>query len=624
MIPGQRAASLSSLAAAPLLACALYWRAFATWFLNDDFPWIGLRLGVRDFSTLAGALFDPAAQGTVRVLSERVFFLVLSSLFGLNPLPYRIVTFITWIAALCLVNRIAARLTGSQLAGVAAALLCATNPNMIRPLTWASAYNQVLCAFLLLAAFYAHLRWLESGERKWIVVEWAAYLAGFGALEITVMYPALVLLYHLCAARRKWSLVAALAIPAVAFAAVHAFLIPRTDAGIYDFAVDSRLFTTLWQYIVWTVGPSRMGEVVDQPWQIPGNVATFLIGIAIALFALSRLWRREWLVTFCIGWFLLLIAPVVPLPNHISDYYVTVPAIGFAWLGGWAFATAWRSGVAMRAVVVVLAALFLAGAAAEITYATKFFYERGRRLQGVITTIQESLRAHKDSIIVIRGVDNDLFQSGFQDEPFKFVGAQKVYLFPGTETGIQARADLGGVARFKLTEDAMLTALSQNRARILDAGPVQTHDITERFKQMLQVHALAQRRHFVDVGDPQHGPRLGPEWYPIENGFRWMPKVAVVRIAGPKSAQDKLYVTGYAAPTALASGPVTMTFRAGGKDVGKTLLAKPGDRFAISFPLPAQLVGQYEVEITIEASKTFKPPNDQRDLGMIFGTFEIK
>jgi hypothetical protein len=103
-----------------------------------------------------------------------------------------------------------------------------------------------------------------------------------------------------------------------------------------------------------------------------------------------------------------------------------------------------------------------------------------------------------------------------------------------------------------------------------------------------------------------------------------MPKAATIRIAGPKTAQDKLYATGYAAPTALASGPVTMIFRAGGKDIGKTLLDKPGEKFAISFPLPAQLVGQYEIEITIEASKTFRPPNDQRELGMIFGTFEIK
>ncbi len=165
MIPMQRAAYL---AAPPLVALLCYWRAFLTWFANDDFPWIGLRLGVHDWSSFQDALFQPAAQGTVRVLSERVFFLLFSALFGLHSLPYRIATLATFIAALCLMNRIVARLTGSDLAGAAAALLWAVNPNLVIPITWASAYNQVLCAFLLLAAFYARLRWLESSDRKWI------------------------------------------------------------------------------------------------------------------------------------------------------------------------------------------------------------------------------------------------------------------------------------------------------------------------------------------------------------------------------------------------------------------------------------------------------------------------
>jgi len=520
--------------------------------------------------------------------------------------------------------------------GLSAAMLWAANPNLVIPITWASAYNQVLCAFLLLAAFYSHLRWLESGERKWIVAEWAAYLAGFGALEITVMYPALVLLYHLCVGRlgkprqvgnlpnKQWWDIAALFVPAAAFGAMHAFLIPKTDAGIYTFVVDSRIFTTLSKYVAWTIAPSRMGGLVDEAWRKPGYAATLLIAAALAIFVLSRLWRREGLVIFCIGWFALLIAPVLPLANHLSDYYVTVPAIGAAWLGGWAIAVAWKNGTAMRATVVVLSALYLAGSVAELTAMNTFFYARARRMQGLVAAVEQSVRGHENSIIVVRGVDNDLFQSGFQDDPFKLMGAQKVYLAPGSEAGIQARADLGGITRFKLTTDAMMAALQQNRARILEAGPVHTTDITERFQQIAQAEFLAAHRNFVDVGSPIYAARLGPTWYPVENGFRWMPKVATVTIAGPKTAQDKLYVTGYAAATALASGPVRMRFRAGGTEIGSPLLVQPNMKFEMTFELPAKLIGQYEVEITIEAGKTFKPANDQRDLGMIFGTFEIK
>src|SRR5579859_175312 len=109
--------------AAPLLSAALYWRAFLTWFQNDDFAWLGLPLEVHRFGDVWSPLFRPAAQGTVRVLSERVFFLVFSSVFGYHALPYRLWIFATWFAALTLASLIATRLTGSRTAGLLAALL---------------------------------------------------------------------------------------------------------------------------------------------------------------------------------------------------------------------------------------------------------------------------------------------------------------------------------------------------------------------------------------------------------------------------------------------------------------------------------------------------------------------
>ncbi len=617
----QRAISLAS---APVLAIIVYWRAFVTWFANDDFGWLGLRLSVGDFSTLLDVLFEPQAQGTVRVLSERLLFLVLPSLFGINALPFRIVTFVTLFAALWLVNEIGTKLTGSRFAGIAAALIWVASPNLVIPLTWASAYNQILCSFLLLAAFYSHLRWLETGRRKWIVLEWVAYIAGFGALELTVMYPAIVLLYHACAYRRKWASAIALAIPAAAFTAIHLFLIPKTTVSIYAFSIDSRLISTLAKYVGWTIGPSRLGGLVREWLRTPGYIATVAIGLALLVFAAQKLRRREWIVLFCAGWFALLIAPVAPLANHITDYYVTIPSIGFAWLAGWAIASAWQSSVVLRAASVILTVVYFSGSIAESSPAITFFQQRSERIHRLLTAMQNSLKGHEDSIVVIRGVDNDLFHTGFQDDPFRLLGASKVYLAPGTESGIAARADLGGLTRFRYTNDALLTAIEKNRAIVLEAGPLNTVDITERFRRIVEAEFLAQHRNFVDVGNPMYAARLGPTWYPIENGFRWMPKVATVMIAGPKTASEKLWVSGYAAAAALASGPVTMHFRVAGKEVGKETLTKPNVRFEAAFPIPADLIGQYEVEVAVEAGKTFTPPSDRRELGMIFGTFAIK
>lgn len=80
------------------LACAvclwLYWPGLMTWFAMDDFAWLGLRQAAGDAGWLA-VLFSPKAQGTVRPLSERLYFLALEGIFGIEALPFRIVGFAT-------------------------------------------------------------------------------------------------------------------------------------------------------------------------------------------------------------------------------------------------------------------------------------------------------------------------------------------------------------------------------------------------------------------------------------------------------------------------------------------------------------------------------------------------
>src|ERR1700689_1965616 len=120
-------------AAAPLAGMLLYWRAPFLWFVNDDFAWLGLPAEARTHGLLY-ALFSPFAQGTVRVFSERIFFLPFSGLFGLHALPYHLWVLATWILAVTLVQRIGEALTQSRAAGLLAALIWAANANAVPPL----------------------------------------------------------------------------------------------------------------------------------------------------------------------------------------------------------------------------------------------------------------------------------------------------------------------------------------------------------------------------------------------------------------------------------------------------------------------------------------------------------
>src|SRR5580693_235816 len=96
------------------LLLALYWPGLTNWFYQDDFGWLNLRHDVHSAGDLLPALFAPKAHGNIRPLGENAYFLLLSSLFGVDALPFRIVAFVTQMASLVLLGNIAWRLTASR------------------------------------------------------------------------------------------------------------------------------------------------------------------------------------------------------------------------------------------------------------------------------------------------------------------------------------------------------------------------------------------------------------------------------------------------------------------------------------------------------------------------------
>jgi hypothetical protein len=601
---------------APVVCLALFWRVLFTWFHNDDFGLLGLASTVHNLPSLGFALFHPVAQGTIRVLSDRLYYLVLYSLFGVRAGPFHIVTLITWFAALGLAAEIGGRITGSRAAGLMAALLWTTSKVLVTPLAWAAIYEVVLCSFFALAALYARARWLETSARGWLAAEWILYILGFGAQESMVMYPAVAVLYTWTVARRNVlkkgeRAVLALFIPALIFTALHTFLVPRLPVEIYRIAVDARLPNTLSLYLRMALGPEQFAS-------------RKIIGPVLAAFFIWRLWRRDWAALFCAGWLLLWLAPVLPLPNHISEYYMTTPLAGMAWLSGWALVAAWRAGIVARIGSAALLALYLVNTVPAINQGTARYLEQTSRVRLVFRGMEQIGEQHPGAIVIFQNVDNDLFQNGFQEANFyQLAGVSRGFLAPGTENSVVAREDLGGIDRLKISTEDALHAIESGQARAveIDAGP--PRDITHHFEAVLRADFLATHRGFVDVGEPVYSASLGPSWYQIENGYRWMPKSATVQLGGPSSPDQRLYVTGYGAASALASGPVTLHFRVAGREVGSAIVAQPDHKFQCDFPLPAKLAGEYAIEVSIEANKTFRPAGDSRELGMIFGTFSV-
>lgn len=441
------------LAAAPVIGLLLYWRVLSMWFQDDDFAWLSLGRDLHEHG-LWHVLFTPFAQGTVRLL-DRIHFLVLSGLFGSSLLAYRVCGFATWIVALTLVLLIGEKLTGSRAAGVLAALLWAANANSVPSIVWISAYYQLLCAACLLGALYSRLR-------GWHAAEWVCYLAAFGAMEIAPLYAPVALLCALIA-RKQIRSALWLFVPAVLYTLAHFLFVPKSTTGPYVLSLDSRLPSTIASYLAWIFQPgsSALRSHAEQ-YHAPELLLGLILGLTLGWFAIRQLLRHEWIAGLFCGWFVLLLAPMLLLPDHVSSYYLTIPSIGLAWLAGWAIAAGWKGGGFARIAVVALAAVYFAGNAAGIESQTRWFEARSRRIHKVVEGVAEAAAAHPGDAIALQGVDDELYHSGFDGHPFLLVGAERVWRVPGD-----------------ISAEDLHTAVAGGHTRVLEiAADGATRDVT--------------------------------------------------------------------------------------------------------------------------------------------------
>jgi hypothetical protein len=595
----------------PILVCLLiYWKGLTAWFLMDDYAWLGLRDEVHSFPDLLTVLFRPQAQGTVRVFSERAFFLIFSSLFGIEALPFKLWIFLTQFANLALISILTLRLTGSQIAAVAAPILWTMQLALVVPLSWASAYNQILWSFCLLSVVVAFTRYCDTGRRRWLFLCWIVYLAGFGVLELNVVLPAVLLLYTLSCARGHWRATLPFFIPAAIFTYIHTALVPKTPDPIYRMYFDSSLIGTFWHYLVLALSPTR------------------LTGIAVALlitaWIVARMLRRDGAPLFLAGWFILVLAPVLPLREHVVEYYLTAPTIAVGIACSAALAAAWHfsrpAGIAAAAVLAACAVAMHA----EIDSALTWRHENSIRLRNLLFAVEQSYENDPKPVLLLSGVDHRLYSAGFNDYPFRLFAPVKVYVTPGSESELkQERYALRGVDEYVISDADAARALERKEALVLHVEDDHIRNITARYTAIARARTRPVEQRRIDVGLPGSEEKLGPTWHPIERGFRWMPQTASVRLAGPDSADSELRIEGFAPAAAVQDGPVQLMIKIDGLQAGLVRVSRPDERFSHTVSIPPRLVGKTAITIELSLDRTLQSP-DGRRLGLIFGVFEIK
>jgi hypothetical protein len=607
------------------LSLAVFYPGLQCWFRMDDFAWLGLKLEVYSWHDFWRVLFEPRAQGTIRTLSERLFFLAFFTWFELDALPYRAFVFATHIANLMLVGLLARRLTGSVWVAFWSMSFWGVNAALSTPLSWTSVYNQVLCATFLLGALLLFIRFCDTGRTRFYMAAMAVFAIGFGALEMNVVFPALATAFALLWAKRRLPWTLPFFALSAAYTLLHNRLAPKHASGTYGMYWDSSMLDTLRQYALQAFGSRQLRDVSTLHWAGRlGDAASWILIGGLAGFTVWRLARRDWSVLFPVVWFFALIGPVLPLKNHVSLYYLTMPGIGLSLLAAYAATTLWGQGRLGKTISACSASLYLLTTIPVSYWAVKLARDRSLEVRHMVFGVEQISKMHPGKAILLTNVTSDMFWWGLNDRPFRLIGIHRVFLAPGAEEQIATHLGYGDPVEHLLAPGQTLAALDRGEAVVYSLAPHRLTNVTRGFHAVARTRwkpGLASR---IDVGQALYSNQLGDGWNQIESGFRWMRKRAVVWLASPASGVAKLYLSGYCAAAVVEKGPVHLSAVVDGKPRGTVEVAKPDTLFEYEIPLKEVPAGAAKVEVVLEVDRVLEVPGEEGGLGLVFRTVALQ
>lgn len=603
---------------------AIYWRGVRIWFSQDDFAWLNLRNHVTDFRSFLWAMFTPLAQGTIRPFSERGFFMLFSYFFGLRALPYRVFIFLNQTINIVLLILVTRKLTKSDVAALAAPLLWLANAGLLIPMAWTSSYNEIQCTTFVLLSFYLFLRYTETGARKFYWAQLLTFVLGFGALEINVVYPAIAALYAALFARRYIRSTLPMFGVSAIYALIHR-LVTKQEANFYydmDFHVRS-IIHILGQY--WNILLGRADYTNVFQWPSWGaGAAVLLISAALVAFAAWQTRKKQYLPLFLTGWFFILLAPLLPLHNHVTEYYIFAASIGIAILAAYGISLAWRRKWLFAALAIGLALLYIIPATVSRYRGMISYFDRTDRARALVQSVAYAKHIHPGKTILLRGIDDDLFWSVIYDSAFIIFGWQDIFMTPDCRPHIHDDPHLGQIDQYFLPASAVARTLNEGKAVVYLVENRRLRNVTLPYTVLIgsePVPALSPR---VDVGTAFYDGQLGPGWYGLENTFRWSTKHAVVYLLGPASPGQKLMVHGYSPEQQFKLGPLHFDLTIDGRPQPVQTIDRGNAEFRFTYDLPSDLVGKPKIEVAFTVDRTIRVPTDDRNFGLIFGDFIIR
>ncbi|RJR23676.1 hypothetical protein C4578_03950 [Candidatus Microgenomates bacterium] len=323
-----------------IIAIFLFSSTLSCFFVQDDF--FQFKMAEVEKAGDFFAFFLPGNKFGYRFyrpLTHQGFFFLGRSLFGLNPLGFRLIMTGFFLANIYLVYRLAEKMV-SEKVGLIAGFLYAICSCHFTSLSYISTFGSIAVAFFIFLTIHFYLK-----EKKLAPIIFVLALLSW---ETAVTLPLVLLLAEMFGEKRWERLIIYFLIAAgyVAFR-LSFFAFPKGDSYQMSLTVKSILNTLAW-YVFWALGaPENMVDFVGSGFRpterfnevfglsgklIVAGAMLVLIAVGIRFFQLllqknNKQIRAE-IIVFS-GWFLIFLLPFLFWPQHKFAYYLEAPLFGF-------------------------------------------------------------------------------------------------------------------------------------------------------------------------------------------------------------------------------------------------------------------------------------------------------
>jgi len=272
-------------------------------------------------------------------------YLGLYRAFGLDAMPFFLVSVLVHIGTAGLIFWLVRRVTSAAWPGLLAASFFGLTSAHAHTIGLVTAFNNVLAAFLLMLSLVTLYEGLERRQLgPWLAVSVASFAGAVAANESAAVLTPVPVLFMLWKAPteadwwrqpQQWPRLALLSAPYVAIGAATLIAFAACDCteathgGVADWG--DHVIGNFWIYLGRLLYPVGM--------EYPGKVeaAHLAAGITLALLMLAALARGPALARICAAFIVLALLPYLPIRFALAPRYVYMASIPFSMLAAFAF-----------------------------------------------------------------------------------------------------------------------------------------------------------------------------------------------------------------------------------------------------------------------------------------------